>query len=347
MEMKTMKKKNVWRSQLWLHCRNGFTLLHSKKSWFFFASTKRRKLPRFVLCFTVRFKISSHFESRLYHFWVRFLGPFWANDENCRAENGAQKWNPKQGSKLDPKIKLQNEIRGPKFTRMRKQSLHDLLGDRVQLCNKLTTNQRRKGNLGGQNCSKSEHEYIHRPHIVKTCFTCKRYIVKSHAWKNQQHACYCICPQCFQHLVMAIFFSWWKSTYQDRTTGFITYLTARTDFVGWLRDIAAQCINQDKTRAVKISHGVLLTFYILNHILFVLPGKLLKNIKVFQLVPQPKLGQHHYKKVTDLYSNWNRLAVAETKTFPPEDLLSRCLDPNSSWTCIPISNAFSAGIWDA
>ena len=53
-------------------------------------------------------------------------------------------------------------------------------------------NQRRKGNLGGQNCSKSEHEYIHRPQIVKTCFTCKRYTVKSHAWENQQHACYCI-----------------------------------------------------------------------------------------------------------------------------------------------------------
>ena len=51
-------------------------------------------------------------------------------------------------------------------------------------------NQRRKGNLGGQNCSKSEHEYIHRPHIVKTRFTCKIYTVKSHAWENQQHACY-------------------------------------------------------------------------------------------------------------------------------------------------------------
>ena len=51
-------------------------------------------------------------------------------------------------------------------------------------------NQRRKGNLGGQNCSKSGHEYIHRPHIVKTCFACKRYTVKSHAWENQQHACY-------------------------------------------------------------------------------------------------------------------------------------------------------------
>ena len=51
-------------------------------------------------------------------------------------------------------------------------------------------NQRRKGNLGGQNCSNREHEYIHRPNIVKTCFTCRRYTVKSHAGENQQHACY-------------------------------------------------------------------------------------------------------------------------------------------------------------
>ena len=40
-------------------------------------------------------------------------------------------------------------------------------------------NQRRKGNLGGQNCSNREHEYIHRPNVVKTCFTCRRYTVKS------------------------------------------------------------------------------------------------------------------------------------------------------------------------
>ena len=51
-------------------------------------------------------------------------------------------------------------------------------------------NQRRNGNLGGQNCSKRENEYIRRPNIVKTCFTCRRYTVKSHAWENQQHACY-------------------------------------------------------------------------------------------------------------------------------------------------------------
>ena len=51
-------------------------------------------------------------------------------------------------------------------------------------------NQRRKGNLGGQNCSNREHEFIRRPNILTTCFTCRRYTVKSHAWENQQHACY-------------------------------------------------------------------------------------------------------------------------------------------------------------
>ena len=45
-------------------------------------------------------------------------------------------------------------------------------------------NQRRKGDLGGQNCSNRENEYIHRPNVVKTCFTCRRYTVKSHAGEN-------------------------------------------------------------------------------------------------------------------------------------------------------------------
>ena len=44
--------------------------------------------------------------------------------------------------------------------------------------------------MGRQNCSNREHEYIHRPNVVKTCFTCRRYTVKSHAEGNQQHACY-------------------------------------------------------------------------------------------------------------------------------------------------------------
>ena len=51
-------------------------------------------------------------------------------------------------------------------------------------------NQRRKGKLGRANCSNREHEYIRRPSIVKTFFSCRRYTVKSHAWENQQHACY-------------------------------------------------------------------------------------------------------------------------------------------------------------
>ena len=57
-------------------------------------------------------------------------------------------------------------------------------------------NQRRKGNLGRQNCSNREHEYIHRPNVVKTCFTCRRYTVKSHAGGNQQHAYYSIQVVC-------------------------------------------------------------------------------------------------------------------------------------------------------
>ena len=80
-----------------------------------------------------------------------------------------------------------------------------MLGDLIQLCNKRTTSTKEgretwAGKIaqtesmntvtGGQNCANREHEYSHRPNIVKTCFTCRRYTVKSHAWENQQHACY-------------------------------------------------------------------------------------------------------------------------------------------------------------
>ena len=71
-------------------------------------------------------------------------------------------------------------------------------------------NQRRKGNLGGQNCSNREHEYIRRPNIVKTCFTCRRYTVKSHAWENQQHACYSI------YMYTSIYKRSVPTTYWDR-----------------------------------------------------------------------------------------------------------------------------------
>ena len=79
-------------------------------------------------------------------------------------------------------------IGGPKFVRRRKQGRVEMIFIQrsagrsysiVQQTNNF--NQRRKGNLGGQNCSNREHEYIHRPNVVKTCFTCRRYTVKSHA----------------------------------------------------------------------------------------------------------------------------------------------------------------------
>ena len=94
-------------------------------------------------------------------------------------------------------FRTQNAIRGPKFVRRHKQGRVEMIfiqrsagrsDSIVQQTNNF--NQRRKGNLGGQNCSNREHEYIRRPNIVKTCFTCRRYTVKSHAWENQQHACY-------------------------------------------------------------------------------------------------------------------------------------------------------------
>ena len=94
-------------------------------------------------------------------------------------------------------IRPQNAIRSPKFVRRRKQGRVEMIfiqrsagrsDSIVQQTNNF--NQGRKGNLGGQNCSNREHEYIRRPNIVKTCFTCRRYTVKSHAWENQQHACY-------------------------------------------------------------------------------------------------------------------------------------------------------------
>ena len=100
----------------------------------------------------------------------------------------------RNGDQNMTRIRPQNAIRGPKFVLRRKQGPHDLHSAVCWAIGfKCATNnfkQRRKGNLGGQNCSNREHEYIHRPNIVKTCFTCRRYTVKSHAWENQQHACY-------------------------------------------------------------------------------------------------------------------------------------------------------------
>ena len=113
---------------------------------------------------------------------------------------------PKRGPKMEPKTRTKLDPNpapkcnpGPKFVRRHKQGRVEMIFiqrsagrsySSVQQTNNF--NRRRKGDLGGQNCSNRdrEHEYIHRPHIVKTCFACRRYTVKSHAWENQQHACY-------------------------------------------------------------------------------------------------------------------------------------------------------------
>ena len=104
---------------------------------------------------------------------------------------------PKTRTKIGPKSRPQNAIRGPKFVRRRKQGRVQMIFIQRSAGRSYSSvqqtknfNQRRKGDLGGQNCSNRENEYIHRPNVVKTCFTCRRYTVKSHAWENQQHACY-------------------------------------------------------------------------------------------------------------------------------------------------------------
>ena len=135
-------------------------------------------------------------------FWSLFRVPFLGTalgpynyKQNQGPQNGAKKWNPKQGPKLDPnqapKCNPGPQICTETQTRSTWSSFSGLLGDRIQLCNKPTTSTKGgRETWAGQNCSNREHEYIHRPNVVKTCFTCRRYTVKSHAGENQQHACY-------------------------------------------------------------------------------------------------------------------------------------------------------------
>ena len=97
-----------------------------------------------------------------------------------RPQNRAQKWNPKQGPKYDPNQDPKMQSGAPNLYGDANK-LYMIFIQRsawrsysiVQQTNNF--NQRRKGNLGEQNCSNREHEYIRRPNIVKTCFTCRRY----------------------------------------------------------------------------------------------------------------------------------------------------------------------------
>ena len=89
-------------------------------------------------------------------------------------------------------IRPQNGIRGSKFVRRRKQGRVEMIFIQRSVCwgcNKPAASTK-EGRETWAGCTNREHEYIRRPNIVKTCFTCRRYTVKSHAWENQQHACY-------------------------------------------------------------------------------------------------------------------------------------------------------------
>jgi hypothetical protein len=131
-------------------------------------------------------------------FWVPFLGAVlgpWILFVIVGAQNGAQKWNPKQGPKYDPNQDPKMQSGAPNLywdaNKVYMIFIQRSAGRSYSIVQQTNNfNQRRKGNLGWQNCSNREHEYIHRPNVVKTCFTCRRYTVKSHAGENQQHACY-------------------------------------------------------------------------------------------------------------------------------------------------------------
>ena len=118
-----------------------------------------------------------------FHFWAPFWAPTITN--KIQGPKTAPKMEPKQEPKYDP-----NQDQDPKCNPGPLFFHHSPAIGFNCATNPNNFNQRRKGNLGGQNCSNREHEYIRRPNIVKTCFTCRRYTVKSHAWENQQHACY-------------------------------------------------------------------------------------------------------------------------------------------------------------
>ena len=113
---------------------------------------------------------------------------------NCRDPKRCPKMEPETGTKIWPKSGPKMQSGAPNLYeqgRVEMIFIQQSAGQSDSIVQQTNNfNQRRKGNLGGQNCSNREHEYIRRPNIVKTCFTCRRYTVKSHAWENQQHACY-------------------------------------------------------------------------------------------------------------------------------------------------------------
>ena len=102
-------------------------------------------------------------------FWVQFWALFWV---------------PVFGECFGP-LQFKNNIAGPKTGP--KTAPQNRAKNGTQTNN---FNQTRNKNLSQRIRSNKKCFYMYRPNIVKTCFACGRYIVKSHAWENQEHACY-------------------------------------------------------------------------------------------------------------------------------------------------------------
>ena len=213
---------------------------------------------------------------------------------------------PKTRTKIGPKSGPQNAIRGPKFVRRRKQGCVEMIfiqrsagrsDSIVQQTNNF--NQRRKGNLGGQNCSNREHEYIHRPNMVKTCFTCRRYTVKSHAGENQQHPC-CYGGTPMRHRKTACFEALVLEPHFAQSCGRFLLLYC---ILGW----------QTSLQRLKVSAHVLVKSWFAAPLpcTFQCFVRKVKNThrKHFVLAPKPSLGFCAPSSVVSVASGWWVAAV--------------------------------------
>ena len=130
-------------------------------------------------------------------FWSLFRVPFLGTvlgrynyKQNQGPQNGAQKWNPKQGPKLDPnqapKCNPGPQICTDTQTRTCRDDLHSAVCWAIGF--NCATNQqlqpKKEGKLGRAKLLK-QRACIHSQTKVKTCFTCKKYTVKPHAGENQ------------------------------------------------------------------------------------------------------------------------------------------------------------------
>ena len=126
-----------------------------------------------------------------FHFWA----PFWAPTITNKIKS--PKTGPKNGTQNKDQnwtqIRPQNAIRGPKFADTQKRTCRDHLHSAVcwAILFNCATNQqlqpKKEGKLGRARLLK-QRAWIHS----QTKHTCRRHTVKSHAWENQQHACYSI-----------------------------------------------------------------------------------------------------------------------------------------------------------